>query len=376
MKCLHICNDFSLTKVHRNLYSCLDELELNQIIYNPIRSSTPIGNNKIDFNKENDSEIIYSKMLKRRHKILFRKKIKFLFNDLESKYDLKNIDIIHATTLFSDGALAYQIYKKYKIPYIVAVRGTDLNLYLKYRPDLYFYLKKILVNASKLIFLSSAIKKQFLSNKSIQLTKVDVNNKSKVINNAIDAFWLKNLKDKKITVSPFKILYVGRFDKNKNTLKLIKAVLKLKSRFNNLEINLVGKGGEYENKIIELAKLHKGTINYHGSIYDKHELRNIYFANHIFAMPSHGETFGLVYLEALSQGLPILCSKNQGVDGSFKNKIGEFVNPKTIDSIALGLKDIIDHYGEYEPNKIDFNTFDWKIVAKNYNNLYNETINK
>ena len=35
-------------------------------------------------------------------------------------------------------------------------------------------------------------------------------------------------------------------------------------------------------------------------------------------MPSRYETFGLVYGEAMSQGLPIIYSKGQGVDGYFK----------------------------------------------------------
>ena len=42
---LHICNDFSLTKVHSNLYKSIDELNIPQIIFNPVREATPIGNN-------------------------------------------------------------------------------------------------------------------------------------------------------------------------------------------------------------------------------------------------------------------------------------------------------------------------------------------
>lgn len=43
----------------------------------------------------------------------------------------------------------------------------------------------------------------------------------------------------------------------------------------------------------------------------------------IFVMVSHSETFGLVYIEALSQGLPILYTRGQGIDGTLKEKIGE-----------------------------------------------------
>lgn len=373
MKCLHICNDFSHTKVHKNLYSNLDELGLEQVIYNPIRQNTPIGNNNIKFNSLN-SKIIYSKKLKKKHKVLFRNKINYLLKDIELKCDINTLDIIHASTLFSDGALAYKIYKKYKIPYMVAVRGTDINIYLKYRPDLFFLLKKILKNSSKIIFISNAIKNQFLRKKYFNPIKEDLNNKSQIIFNAIDDFWLKNISHQKPIEKPTKILYIGRFDKNKNALNLINAVLKLKADFPNIEINLVGKGGEYEEEILELAGIYSGTITFHGPVYDKEELRNIYLSNHIFAMPSHKETFGLVYMEALSQGIPVLCSKNQGIDGIFDFKVGEFVNPKSIDSIAIGLKKILRNYNNYELQKTNFSFFNWHFVSAEYLSIYNNIV--
>ena len=289
---------------------------------------------------------------------------------MNSKYDLGKIDVIHATTLFSDGALAYQINKKYNTPYIVAVRGTDVNMFLKYRPDLLLYLKKILKNASKIIFLSRAMKNQFLSNAYVKLSGVEINKKSHIVCNGIDSFWIENVSVKNPIKKPFKILYIGNFDRNKNTHKLIKAILKLKSQFADLEFDLVGKGGAYEKDIIRLAKLYKGTINYYGPIYDKMELRNIYLSNHIFAMTSHSETFGLVYLEALSQGLPILCSKNQGIDGTFKFKIGEFADSNSVQSIVDSLKNLIQNYGSYQIDKIDFTAFEWNKIADTYNNIY------
>ena len=279
MKCLHISNDFSNSKVHQNLYTRLDQLGLEQIVFNPVRENTRIGNNHIDFETAN-STIIYSKKMKRSHRILFRDKIRFLFKNLESHYDLRQLDIVHATTLFSDGAIALKIYKKYKIPYIIAIRGTDVSLFLKYRPDLSIRLKEILQNARCIIFLGEALKRQFLKNAYVKMFIPDLRNKLKVINNGIDDFWLENLAPKK-KVSPEKILYIGRFDYNKNTVGLIDGILKLKSVYPNLKLELVGKGGEYEGEIIKRSELHD-FITYHGPIYDKNKLKAIYRANHIF----------------------------------------------------------------------------------------------
>jgi glycosyltransferase involved in cell wall biosynthesis len=368
MKCLHIANDFSLTKVHKNLYTLLDDLGLEQIIFNPVRENTPVGNNRIPF-KTVDSQIIYSKKIKKYHRILFRNKIDFLFRDLESNIDFTNISLIHATTLFSDGAIALRIYKKYNIPYIVAIRGTDVSLFLKYRPDLIFLLKEILTSARKIIFLGEALKETFLKNRYTKLLGLELQDKIVVISNGIDDFWLSSVSPKK-KQKPNKLLYIGRFDGNKNTLNLIDAIIKLRDEFPEIKLDLVGKGGSNEDKVIEISNLHNDFVKYYGPIYDKSELQKIYLSNHIFAMPSFSETFGLVYLEALSQGLPILCSKNQGIDGTFDMKIGEFVDPKSVDSIYYALKQMILNYDVYELDKIDFSNFRWQKIAQTYLQIY------
>lgn len=35
--------------------------------------------------------------------------------------------MVYAATLFSEGAVAYRLYKNYSIPYVIAVRATDVN---------------------------------------------------------------------------------------------------------------------------------------------------------------------------------------------------------------------------------------------------------
>ena len=92
-------------------------------------------------------------------------------------------------------------------------------------------------------------------------------------------------------------------------------------------------------------------------------------------MPSHSETFGLVYLEALSQGLPVLCSENQGIDGLFQNKVGEFVDPKSVESIASGLQRIIGDYSSFDLGIIDFAAFNWESISQTYLNIYKDVCN-
>ena len=48
----------------------------------------------------------------------------------------------------------------------------------------------------------------------------------------------------------------------------------------------------------------------------------------IFILPSKDETFGMVYMEALSSGMAVCCSKNSGIDGIIEDtKNGYLLKP-------------------------------------------------
>src|SRR5690554_437621 len=146
---LHITNDYSGSTVYKNLVGELDKLGLSQIVYNPIKEKSRIGKNKIDLNVT-DSEIIYSHILNKTiDRIFYRKKIKKILKDIETKIDLSEIKMIHAHTWYSDGGVAYLLSKKYNIPYIVTIRNSDLNVFQKYLFHERSYGRKFLERAEK-----------------------------------------------------------------------------------------------------------------------------------------------------------------------------------------------------------------------------------
>jgi glycosyltransferase involved in cell wall biosynthesis len=369
MKVLHLCNDYLGSKVHANLYAALYRLEVEQVLYFPLRRS----NTMHALPDIVGIETVTGFHLKKYHKIFFRKKIADLYHDLFIKIDFKDIDVIHATTLFSDGALAYKVFKNTGIPYVLAVRTVDVDWFLKLRPDLLVMVKAILLNAASIIFISDALKDNFFKNPFIKTFMPKIISKSKVIYNGIDQYWIEH-KTEIQSIRPTKILYVGYFDNNKNVLRLVQAFLLLKKEFPNLELNLVGgnKGAQLGH-IKSIANSQNNGVCFLGPIYDKEKLLKIYRANHIFAMVSKRETFGLVYLEALTQGLPLLFTKSQGVDGIFKERIGEAVIPTSVNSIKKGLKKIIVNYGQYN-TQIDFFDFDWTGIAQKYYSIYDTII--
>ncbi len=89
-------------------------------------------------------------------------------------------------------------------------------------------------------------------------------------------------------------------------------------------------------------------------------------------MPSIHESFGLVYVEALSQGLPVIYSKDQGFDGQFPDgEVGYSVDPLNPEDLAEKIKKIKTNYDSLIttlPNKID--QFSWERISTEYAKVY------
>lgn len=373
MKVLHICNDYSYSKVYMNLYSSLDRLNVEQVIYHPLRSDLNINKNKFEFLVES-SKLVYSKLrIKSFHRIFFRLKAKQIYKDLINQIDVTKFDVSYPTTLFSDGAIALRLFEKFKLPYIVAVRNTDVNLFLKFRPDLIPLAHRILQNAKKIIFISEGLKGKFYSHPKIKNLNSNYLEKTEVISNGIDDVW-HDQRVKKLEFKPksLNFLFVGRFDRNKNIVNVIKALDYLKTKYPTINLNLIGGGGDRNNEVMNLVSKHANWIKYHGYIKDKSSLLNNYRLNDFFIMPSFYETFGLVYLEALSQGLPVLFTKNQGIDGLFTDNVGIGVFPDYY-SIINGIIQLIDK-PRFNFEEIHFEKYRWQNIADRYISIFKNLI--
>jgi len=366
MNILHITNGFVGSKLYRNFFLELSALKQNQTVIAPIRTNKQNGINNIT----NGIEVIYLKIVTSNiYRVIFFLKIKKTVKLINQNIKISNFDFIHAHTLFSDGAVAYQ----YNKPYIVTIRNTDINTFFKYLFFLRKYGIKILVKANYIVFLSPSYKKRLFDNYIPSKYKTQLLEKSFIIPNGIDSFWLNNIHNqKKILSKKIHLLFTGEIRKNKNIHGIIDAIDKL--RQHNIELTIVGEG--LNDEITYLKELkdrikHTENINLKLAV-PKEELIKYYRKAHIFITPSFTESFGLVYAEALSQGLPIIYSKDEGFDHIFPDAfVGQAVNPRSSENIANAIDRIIQNYPNYQKNCVKAaNKFSWKRISEVYLQKY------
>lgn len=363
-KILHICNDFCNSKVHTNLYSELDKEGKEQIVFVPIRKKSKENNRFAASN----TQFVFAHILNPLHRMFFFHKIERTVKEIEKNINLDEVKICHATTLFSDGMVARELNRKYAIPYVVATRNSDMNAFLKFMPHLWWVHRDVLSRAEKTLFITPSLENRLLKHFTLFGIRDKIKQKSMVIPNGIDDFWHKNLS----LSSKFNhnIIYAGNFSNNKNTLRLTNAVLNLKNSIPDIHLDLVGDNGAQEKKILTLVAKYPQTLSYHGKITDNKKMKQLYQSNSLFAMPSKSETFGLVYIEALSQGLKVVWSRGEAIDGMFSQNIGESVNPYKQSDIETVIAKVLDNKDYDTLDEADFEQFRWNIIANKYLKLY------
>ena len=106
------------------------------------------------------------------------------------------------------------------------------------------------------------------------------------------------------------------------------------------------------------------------------EMAELYRSMDIYAMLSYPETFGLVYAEAMSQGLPVIYTQGEGFDNFFPNySIGVSVQPKNQAAFNQAVDYICDpdHYSALSKRAQEaISVFNWDDITKQYQALYQQ----
>lgn len=373
---LHLSSDFARQKIYSNLLKHLSVKGLNQLVFVPVRTKSELYVN-VDSSLTN-IKYRFSHILNLYHKINYFRKIKVTFSSLENAFDLRQVDLIHAHFLFSDGGMALKARLKYGVKYVVAIRNADINYFYRYGLHLRRKGNQILENAESVIFISPGHKERLIQKYLLPKQAANLIKKAIVIPNGIDEFWLKNKFFRSSMPNEcVGIIYIGEYSKNKNIEILIESVKILSVNVKlNISLTLIGEYGDNVEKIISVSRKISWIKSYPRM--NKEELLLHLRNNQIFVMPSLRETFGLVYIEALSQGLPIIYTKGEGVDGYFnEGEVGYSVNPRSAEDVALKVMDILN------TNYVDMShrctyaslNFNWNKVSDDYINLYKKVMN-
>lgn len=139
---------------------------------------------------------------------------------------------------------------------------------------------------------------------------------------------------------PFRVLFVGQFTQRKGIKYLLEAWKRL--ALPHAELVLAGRGGSDA----QLLAKYEGSYRFTGAV-SRDELTTLYQTSDVLCMPSLAEGFGLVYLEALAHGTPIIATPNTGAaDIITDGEQGFIVGIRDVDALMERLAWCYDNRAE------------------------------
>lgn len=366
MNILHIASSYFDRGLYKVFFSNLRKIGFENIIY------VPRWNN--NYSIEQSGIYMIDKKYSKVSKFLYWGQQKYIYDDISRRIDLSQIDILHIHRLFYGGYAARKIKERYNIPYVVTIRNSDIYQYLKYRITIRNHACKIMLGASKVIFISKAYQDYVLGNFVPKKYIQSIKEKSVVLTNGIDDIFLENKQNpkRKIIDKNIKLICVAEISNNKNQLTIVKACKELIQKGYEVKLTLIG-------KVIDERYFHKleneNMVKYYPYCSKEEIIEHLRNAD-IFVMPSKHETFRLVYAEAISQGLPVIYTRNQGFDGQYQDgKVGYSVQYNNYYEVADKIMKICDDYYNISVNCVNYaDAYSWSHISQKYKKIYDQSV--
>ncbi|KWZ92950.1 glycosyltransferase, group 1 family protein [Citrobacter freundii] len=264
-----------------------------------------------------------------------------LFLEYKKVYGLP--DIMHVHSLDRAGFLAYAISKKYNIPYIVTEHSTAFARSLISQSK-----KKRLLSVVSFASKQLAVSQPF----SELLNSTFPNSNWTYLPNIVsDKFLLASEAKDKID-NIFTFINICMLTEKKRVENLIKAFSLLSEKYNDIQLKIGGDGvcrNDLEELAIELNIDNK--IKFLGALTRDEVFIQINQAD-AFVLSSEYETFGVVLIEALALGKPVVATRCGGPESIVTDEVGVLVEKNSVPALCNGMEMIYTNRENLDANKI------------------------
>ena len=288
-----------------------------------------------------------------------------LFGKIFKKYLKKNgmPDVVHAH-IISCASPAIILKEKYRLPFVITEHWSKMNVD-NISPWLALQ-AKVYRKADRVICVSDALANNLKKHFDIDCA---------IIHNMVpDAFFVSRKIDR--NDYSFRFITIGALRKLKRFDLLIEAFAK--SGFqDNVVLDIVGGGEEktaLENKIVECGlskQVHLLGVKSHEEVCD------LLCQSDCFVLSSSSETFGIVIIEALAKGLPVVSTASGGPQTFMRKEDGLLIPIEDVAALTNALKYMVEHHKEYDPEEIRqhcYQAFSQDVIADEIIDLYKQVL--
>lgn len=295
---------------------------------------------------------------------VFDKRMEKLYKEVVKKEG--KVDVIHAQSSLWGGISAAYVAKKYNIP-LVITEHSSVKRGQYVRESYYKRIVNSYKSADSIIAVGNGLKKE--------IEELTSRKDIKVIGNLVDLS-LFNIRNIKRENDEFIFFSVAFLEGEKGLDTLIKA---FSMRFNNEKVRLVIGGDGSQRQWLEGIAKNEGIENqvtFTGAL-SREEVASWMNKCDAFVLPSRYETFGVVYIEALASGKPVIGTFNGGAEDIVTKDVGILVNIDNIKELSDAMDYIRKNNKEYQYDKLRkycTEKFSANVIIKKIINVYKEVI--
>ena len=260
-------------------------------------------------------------------------------------------DLILAHSVTWAGYASYVINRKHGIPYVIVEHRSFFvwstqearQMVLPFHVPLFGLAYE---HCEKLVLVSDSLRK------GIEALVPSVIERSMVIPNMIreDLFLLPPQARK---TEPFVFLWAGRLEHVKGVDLLLEAVKTLSEQTEKrFLVRLAGKGSLREELEQQAAALGlSDRVSFLGRISREDMLKEMQGAN-CFVLPTRYEAFGVVLIEAMATGLPLIATSSGGPESIVTRDNGILIEGENVNELAAAMQEIMTNIKDYSADEI------------------------
>ena len=282
----------------------------------------------------------------------------------------KPFDIVHAHMLPRDGHAGLLVARELGVPCALTVHGTDILHYFIPGKKPWRRNVRIAQDVDALMAVSGMLRSRVEPYRGEgRLTRV--------VQNGVDL----SLVPQETSNVPRAVISVGTLKARKCMDRTIAAFARLADEFPDATLTIVGVGElreQLERQIEELGLTGRATLT--GGLAHEDVLRAMGKSD-LFVLPSWGEGYGIVYIEAMAAGCIAVGAKDEGIEDTIADGENGFLVPAgDVDAIERVMRDVFTNRGAYdalrERGRRDARALTWAKNAEETEAVYREAIGR
>lgn len=252
-------------------------------------------------------------------------------------------DLIHAHSAHWAGAAAARMSSEFSIPYVLTEHfsGLERDAVFPWRWPL---VEEGYRHAAAISAVSTALKRTIVARDLASPSRIEIHP------NLVDPSFFTPPPSNRPSPPPVRFVTIARLKPQKNVEGLLHAFAQAPS--DAAELVVVGDGPR--RKALERTTRRLGIddqVFFRGRL-DRESVRSALWNAHAFVLPSHHETFGVVLLEAMATGLPVIATESGGPEDLLPPEAGILVPAGNTDALAHALHTMRTEWSSYDPEAI------------------------